>query len=242
VLTDIGTYELAWLAGVVSTLSPCVLPIIPIILGAAANAHRFGPVALAAGLTLSFTSVGMLTATIGVAVGIDHSTPGIVAAWLFIAIGLVLLFDRLQEKIARAASGAGKLGVRWANSISGDRLSGQFVLGLVLGLAWSPCVGPTLGAAVMLANQGEDLAHAALVMFIFSIGANVPLVALSLLSKQTSTLLKGKLIAAGKAGRKILGVLMLAVGISVLTGLDKKIEAKLLELSPAWLTELTTDY
>lgn len=239
---DLGTYGLAWLAGVLSTLSPCVLPIIPIVLGAAANAHRLGPIALAAGLTLSFTAIGMLIATIGVATGIDQATLKIVAAWIFAAIGLVLLFDRLQEKVAQIGSSVGVLGVRLANKISGNSLSGQFALGLALGLIWSPCVGPTLGVAVALANQRENLPHAAFVMFVFSIGANMPLIILGLLSKQAFMRLNGKLILVGKEGKKLFGFMMLVVGLSVLTGFDKKLETELLELSPSWLTELTTGY
>ena len=241
-LIDLGTYGLAWLAGVLSTLSPCVLPIIPIVIGAAAKAHRLGPIALATGLTLSFTVIGMLIATIGVATGIDQATLRIVAAWIFAVIGLVLLFDRLQEKVAQIGSSVGELGVRWANRISGKNLSGQFALGLALGLIWSPCVGPTLGVAVALANQRENLAHAAFVMFIFSIGANVPLVILGLLSNQAFMRLNGKLMLAGKAGKKVFGLLILVVGISILTGFDKKLETELLELSPSWLSELTTSY
>jgi cytochrome c biogenesis protein CcdA len=239
---DIGTYGLAWLAGVLSTLSPCVLPIIPIILGAAANAHRLGPVALATGLTLSFTVIGMLISTVGIAAGIDQSILRIIAAWIFLAIALVLLFDQMQEKVIQISSSVGGLKSGWANRISGNSLSGQFALGLVLGLVWSPCVGPTLGAAVALASQRENLAHAALVMIIFGIGANVPLVILGLLSNQTSMWLKGKLIFVGKVGKKIFGLLILVVGMSILTGFDKIIETKLLELSPSWLTELTTSY
>lgn len=93
-----------------------------------------------------------------------------------------------------------------------------------------------------LANQRENLAHAAFVMFIFSIGANVPLVILGLLSNQAFMRLNGKLILVGKEGKKLFGLLMLVVGMSILTGFDKKLETKLLELSPSWLTELTTSY
>ena len=241
-LIDLGTYGLAWLAGVLSTLSPCVLPIIPIVLGAAANAHRFGPLALATGLSLSFSVIGMLIATIGIAAGIDQSELRIVAAWIFAVIGMVLVFDRLQERVSKISSGVGELGNGLTHRISGDGLAGQFALGLALGLVWSPCVGPTLGAAVTLASQGRSLVHAATVMFVFSIGANVPLILLGLLSRQASMRLKGRLMATAKLGKKILGFLMLILGISILTGFDRKLEARLVELSPAWLTGLTTNY
>ena len=152
------------------------------------------------------------------------------------------MFDRLQERVSKISSGVGELGNGLTHRISGDGLAGQFALGLALGLVWSPCVGPTLGAAVTLASQGRSLVHAATVMFVFSIGANVPLILLGLLSRQASMRLKGRLMATAKLGKKILGFLMLILGISILTGFDRKLEARLVELSPAWLTGLTTNY
>ncbi len=62
--------ELAFLAGILSTLSPCVLPLVPLLLGTAASEHRFGPVALAVGLALSFTAIGIFVATVGFAIGL----------------------------------------------------------------------------------------------------------------------------------------------------------------------------
>ena len=67
-----GGIGLALLAGILSTLSPCVLPLIPIVLGAALGRHRFGPVALAAGLALSFVAIGLFVATIGFAAGLGQ--------------------------------------------------------------------------------------------------------------------------------------------------------------------------
>ena len=66
-----GALGLALLAGILSTLSPCVLPLLPIVLGAALTEHRFGPLALAAGVALSFVVVGLFVATVGFAIGLD---------------------------------------------------------------------------------------------------------------------------------------------------------------------------
>src|SRR5215468_10091653 len=100
----IGSMILAFAAGVLSILSPCVLPILPIVLGAAASAERLGPLALAAGLALSFTALGLFVATIGYAIGINADVLRYVAAVVVIAIGLVLTLPRMQAELA-AASG-----------------------------------------------------------------------------------------------------------------------------------------
>jgi cytochrome c-type biogenesis protein len=93
----IATLALALLAGGLSVLSPCVLPLLPIVLGTAASAQRLGPVALAAGLAVSFTAIGLFVATIGFAAGVDSGVFRLVSASLLIAVGLVMLVPRLQE-------------------------------------------------------------------------------------------------------------------------------------------------
>jgi cytochrome c-type biogenesis protein len=98
-----GTLGLAFLAGTLSVLSPCVLPLLPIVLGTAASEHRLGPVALAAGLALSFTAIGLFVATMGFAMGLDTDVFRTVSAILLIAVGVLLLVPRLQEQFAVAA-------------------------------------------------------------------------------------------------------------------------------------------
>lgn len=236
----LGTYVLSVAAGTLSTLSPCVLPLIPILLGTALAAHRLGPYALAAGLSLSFTVVGIFLAGMGASLGLDQTVFRNVAALLLIGFALVLLSGRLQERFAGAASGLSGAGNNLLAKVSLEGLSGQFVLGLLLGVVWSPCVGPTLGAAITLASQGQDMARVSLVMLLFGIGAGLPLVLIGLLSRQAVGRLRGKLLAAGKLGKQVLGGVMLALGILILTGVDKRIEAWLLNLAPTWLIELTT--
>ena len=140
-----------------SVLSPCVLPLLPIVLGTAASAHRLGPVALAAGLAISFTAIGLFVATVGFAAGLDTGVFRTVSAILLIGVGLVLLVPKLQEQFALAAAPVSNWAGSYADNFTPGGLAGQFGLGLLLGAVWSPCVGPTLGAASVLAAKGEDL-------------------------------------------------------------------------------------
>src|SRR5262245_16233675 len=100
----IGSLALAFVAGVLSILSPCVLPILPIVLGAAASEHRGGPAVLAAGLATSFVVIGLFVASIGYSIGLDGDRLRYVAATLMIAIGVVLLVPRLQVQFAVAGA------------------------------------------------------------------------------------------------------------------------------------------
>jgi cytochrome c biogenesis protein CcdA len=237
-----ATTALAFLAGILSTLSPCVLPLIPIVLGAALTEHRAGPLALAAGLAISFVVIGMFVATVGFSLGLDAGVFRMVAGVLLIAVGVVLLMPRLQAQFALAAGPVGNWTEQRFGGFSTAGLRGQFAVGLLLGAVWSPCVGPTLGAASVLAAQGENLAAVAVTMLAFGLGAGLPLVLLGLASREAMMRWRGKLMAAGQRGKIAMGVLLAATGLLILTGADKVIETALVEASPAWLNELTTRF
>ena len=219
-----GTYGIGFAAGGLSVLSPCVLPLVPILIGTAASAHRRGPLALAAGLTLSFAVIGVLLASAGASLGLDQTVFRNIAALMLLGFGVLLLSAGLQERFAVAASGASSVGKGLLSRLTLDGLSGQFVLGLLLGLVWIPCVGPTLGATITLASQGQQLAQVMLVMALFGLGAGLPLVILGSLSRIAMLRLRGKLLAAGQQGKKVLGAVMLLLGVFILTGLDKRFE------------------
>jgi cytochrome c-type biogenesis protein len=238
----IATLGLAFLAGVLSVLSPCVLPLLPIVLGTAQSEHRLGPAALAAGLAISFTAIGLFVATIGFAIGLDTDVFRILSAILLITVGVVLLVPRLQEQFAVAAGPVGAWVDDRFGGFTATSLWGQFGLGLLLGAVWAPCVGPTLGAASLLAAKGEDLGQVALTMLIFGIGAALPLMLLGFASREAMQRWRGRMAEAGKGGKMLLGALLVAIGLLIATGADKRLETFLVDASPDWLTNLTTRY
>jgi len=234
------TLLLAFAAGLLSILSPCVLPLVPIVLGAAVNAHPRGALALAGGLAVSFTGLGLLLALAGFGATIDAGLFRTIAAAIMILLGLVLLTPSLQARLAAAGGPlSGWMDQRFSSIASSGGL-GQFGIGLLLGAVWSPCVGPTLGAASLLAAQGRDLPEVALTMAAFGIGAGIPLALLGLLSQSTLMRLRARLAVAGMLGKGLLGAAFVVVGIAIVSGVDKQIEALLVDLSPQWLTQLTT--
>lgn len=238
----LGTLALAALAGALSVLSPCVLPLLPIVLGAAAAEHRWAPAALAAGVALSFTVLGLFVSTIGYAVGLDAGLFRIMAAVLLLIIGIVLLVEPLQVRLATAGSPIGNYVEEVFGEFSTRGWVGQFFLGLMLGAVWAPCVGPTLGAASVLAAQGENLGQVGLTMTLFGLGAALPLLIMGMLSREAMMRWRGRLLGAGSGGKTVLGILLVGVALLILSGLDKTIEAALVDASPAWLTNLTTRY
>ena len=238
----LGTLGFAFLAGVFSSLSPCVLPLIPLVLGAAVSEHKFGPAALAGGLALSFAAVGLFVATIGFAVGIDGVVVRMIAAALMAGIGLMLIVPRFQAGFAVAAGPVGNWAEERFGGFSRAGLSGQFAVGLLLGVVWAPCVGPTLGAASLMAAKGENLSQVALTMLVFGVGAALPLLLLGTLSRESIFRIRGRLLATSQGAKLAMGSLLVVMGAIILSGFDKYLEAVLVDASPAWLTDLSTRF
>jgi cytochrome c biogenesis protein CcdA len=237
-----ATFGFAFLAGIVSILSPCVLPLVPLVLGSALSNHRFGPAALAGGLALSFTGVGLFVATIGYALNIDGSAFRIAAAVVMVLVGVVLLMPTLQVRFATVSGPVGNWAEeRFGGSVNAG-LAGQFGVGLLLGIVWSPCVGPTLGAASMMAAQGTNLTEVTGAMLLFGIGAAIPLLVLGSLSRKTIQRVRGGLMDVGKKAKLAMGLTLVLFGLSILSGTDKRIETVLVDVSPAWLTTFSTRF
>ena len=239
---DLLTFSAALLAGILTFLNPCVLPVLPLVFGAAANRHRFGPAAMAGGLALSFTAVGLVVATVGFSLGLEPDLFRTVSAGLLIVFGAVLVVPRAQYAIQTAMGPIADWGSRRSDDHDASGLGGQFGLGLLLGAVWSPCVGPTLGAATLLASQGEGLGAVALTMLLFGVGAAIPLLLLGTVLRPGLARMRERLGSTGRAGRLLLGGGMILAGALVLTGFDKALEIALVQLSPDWLTDVTTRF
>ena len=236
-----GSIGLGLLAGMLSTLSPCVLPLLPLVLGGAA-AHRAGAWLLALGLAASFTGIGLFVATIGFSIGLDGAVFRTASAVLLGALGLVLLSTALQARFALATGGVSDAGNRLLERVAPQGPGGQLLIGLVLGAVWAPCVGPTLGAASLLAAQRQDLAAVAAIMLAFGIGAALPLLAIASLSRQALGRWRLRMLQAGSAGKLLFGGAALATSVAILTGWDRAAESWAVANSPAWLTDLTTRF
>lgn len=233
---------LAFAAGILSVLSPCVLPLLPIVFGGAASRHRWGPAALAAGLAVTFTTVGLLLATVGFALGLDADSVRKAGGVVIGLVGLVLVIPTFGAKVAGASAPVTNWGQQRLAGFDGSGLWGQAVLGSLLGLVWSPCVGPTLGAASVIAAQGHAFGQVAVVMLAFGLGAAGSLILIGYASQRSVAAWRGRIRSAGEIGRRLLGLMLLLIGFGILSGLDRSLETWLVQVSPAWLTRLTTHF
>jgi cytochrome c biogenesis protein CcdA len=238
----VGAVAVAFVAGVLTSLSPCVLPILPVVLGAAASERKYGPVALAAGLAVSFVAVGLFVATIGFSIGLTADLFRQAAAALLVIFGAVLMLPRLQARLALASGPIANWTDHRFGGHFGSGYGGQFCAGVLLGAVWSPCVGPTLGAASLLAAQGHDLPQVAASMLVLGLGAALPLLVIGMVSREALQRWRTQILSIGQSVKVALGALLVVMGILVLAGLDRRVEAALVDASPQWLTDLTTRY
>jgi cytochrome c-type biogenesis protein len=229
-----GTLFLAYVAGALTTINPCVLPLLPILVASAFASGRLGPAALGAGFVTSFTLIGIAISATGNFLGFPHEALRIFAAGLILLAGLAMLMPPLQERMSALFAPAAASSASLAARAVSHGLAGQFLVGLLAGAIWTPCSGPSLVAAFGLAAEAQGIPAAALRMIFFSLGAATVIV---LLAMGAGAVALRHHAAKAKA---MAGVLFVLVGAGVLTGADKWIEARLLDLAPDWLIDLTT--
>ena len=229
----------AYLAGLLTLINPCVLPVLPIVLVSALNANRNGPLALAAGMSVSFVTFGVLVTAFGASIGLTQDTLAQIGAVMMVLFGLVLLVPAFSRRFEMATAGmAGSADARMSQ-LDGSGLRGQFAGGLLLGAVWSPCIGPTLGGAIALASQGQNLGYVTLVMAFFALGVSSIIIGLSMGAREAIRKRANVLRALAERSKPILGVTFVAVGLMLYFKVHHIIDAWALEVMPFWLQDLS---
>ena len=218
---------LAVLAGGLTVLSPCVLPILPILIGRSLQSHRYGPVALISGLISGFVVAGSLL--------------GITASWLtgvanFLRIGAIVLL-LLLGIFAIFPSWSYRMFsylpiARWTKEPPRVGLWGEFWLGTQLGLLWTPCAGPVLGGILILAAVDHQIAGAFGLLIAYGLGASIPLLAIAYGGRTLSQRLIG-LRRHSAILQKVGGVLVVTTAIAILLGWDIQLQLWLAPFFPA---------
>ncbi len=203
VFTDVDPLAVL-LAGIVSVLSPCTLPLLPAILAFSTKEGKYRPVAVVVGLALSFTAMGVITSAFGALLLGYMPYLHLAASITIILFGIVMLFD--LQFLNRILSFTGKVHVEKQGFLGG------ILLGLSLGIIWIPCVGPLLGSVlVMVAVQG-NLVYGASLLFIYSIGFAVPMLIIAYSANVSSTRLRS-IAFYDRIIKKIAGFLLVVAGL-----------------------------
>ena len=232
-------FVFAYGAGLLTLINPCVLPVLPIVLASSLRTHKHGPLALASGLSLAFVTLGMGVALFGSSIGLDTERVSEIGAYMMIAFGVVLLLPPLGALFTKATSGFASKADGKLETLNASSLKGQFVGGIILGAVWSPCVGPTLGGAIALAYQGEDLLFAAAIMAAFALGISSIILLLGYGARETIRKRAGAMRILASRAKPIMGATFVLVGIMILTKFHYVIEAWMLDILPIWLQDLS---
>ena len=231
-------FAFAYVAGLLTLVNPCVLPVLPIVLAGALQGSRWGPAALAAGMGLSFVALGLLVAAAGRSLGLTEDTVSRTGAILMVGFGLVLLVPAAGRRFALATAGVSARADAGTSALDRQGAGGQFLGGMLLGAVWSPCIGPTLGAAISLASQGQDIARAGAVMTAFAAGVATLIVGIGYGLRAALVRNRALMMAIAIRARPVMGAVFIAVGLAILFRVHHAVETWAVETLPPWLIDL----
>jgi cytochrome c biogenesis protein CcdA/thiol-disulfide isomerase/thioredoxin len=229
---------LAYFGGILTILSPCILPVLPFVFARSDQPFRKSGLPLLAGMAVTFTLVASL-ATVGGGWAVRANQFGRIAALILFGIfGLTLLFSSLAERISRPLV---RLGNRLSqNTSTGPSAANSFLLGIGTGLLWAPCAGPILGLILTGAALGGASVHTVFLLLAYAAGAATSLTVALLAGGRVFAAMKRSL-GAEEWIRRALGVAVLAGVVAVAFGLDRGILTRLSLASTANLEQRLVD-
>ncbi len=224
----------AFVAGLVTAVSPCVLPILPIVLATGADGDRRRPYLVIAGLIASFSFFTLASVQIIDALNLPSSTLRDVAIVVIALFGLTLLVPALAVAWERATARIPAVGA----SLARPGVAGGLITGVGLGLVWTPCAGPILGAITSLAITQPGSTSTLTLVVAYAIGAGLPLLAIALGGR--AALARLHLRSASARAGQVFGVVVLATAGLMAVGADTTISADLTSALPDWTNTLQT--
>ncbi|GBE19136.1 MAG TPA: cytochrome c biogenesis protein CcdA [Euryarchaeota archaeon] len=230
------SFLLAFLAGVVTIATPCVLPILPPLLAGSVG-HRLRPVLIVLGSTVTFTLMGGVFSVIGIAAGGFGNALRLFFIALIIGFGAVWVDSDINDLYTKYSSLLLNRFYKPSARRGDESLFGAFVLGLSLGIVWIPCVGPILGAVLSLVAIEGNLVTGSLMLTSYSIGLGIPMLAIAYGGKKVSAKLDWTR-SNSETIKKLAGWILIATGLAMLFGVDQWIQRLLLPYFPEFETQL----
>ncbi len=168
--------------GLLSVLSPCILPVIPLIAAYSTKSSKLVPVMMGIGLSISFAMMGIFASAFGSVFQHYRLMLQVAGGVLIIFLGLCMMFSGLERKIGSLIPAKGFTG-RIHMDETGK--AGGLMLGLSLGIVWTPCIGPILGAILTMVAVEGDILYGAFLLVIYSLGLVLPLLAIAYTTRFT---------------------------------------------------------
>lgn len=229
---------IAFISGILTVFSPCVLPILPIILASGFDGNTKRIKGIIAGLVISFTVASLLLATIVRVLGIPVDTIKIFAVVLLVVFGISLVFPIIWEKVQIFIERHWHFQPK-QNKDSG--FWGGFLTGVSLGIVWTPCIGPVVAVVATLAAVSSFSFSAILIAFAYALGTGIPLYFIAKGGAKVSqklTFFKSE----NQKIRQIFGIIILVTALFIWTGADRKLQEWTLQNLPESWTQLVTTF
>ncbi len=228
---DLQLVFLSFVAGIVSVTSPCVFPLIPIVM-AGSTGSKLRPIFIVLGVAISFTLMGVIISQVGGMAGAKISSSlRIVGIALIIIMGFFLVSDKLNNYFIMYSSVLlNKLNLATSSGM-GEGWSGALILGTSLGVVWIPCVGPVLGTVLTAVALKGQVLVGGLSLFLYSIGIGIPMLAVAYLGKYATSRIEG-ISKYNKSIKKVAGIIIIIMGIAFYFGIELRIEAILAPYFP----------
>lgn len=223
----------AFLAGIVTVLSPCVLPVLPALLSAGAGRGHLRPIGIISGVVTSFTTFTLFLTGLVHLTGISSNFLRMLAILLISAFGVMMIFPSLSEKFAKATSQVANLGqnVQSKSALFGSGFWSGFVLGIALGLVWTPCAGPILAAITTLVATSSVSWSTFFITFSYSLGAAIPMFLIIYGGKKIIS--SSRVLSHYSEGIRIgFGVLMILAALTIALHYDVKLQQFAIQYIP----------
>lgn len=218
----------AVIAGVLTIGAPCILPILPILLGSSIGGTKTRPLFIAGGFALTFAILGLTLSYLTINLSLDPNLLRNIAVALLALFGLFMFWPTPFEKLTSYLSGFSTKATEWSRA-AGNGNFGGFILGVTLGVIWTPCAGPVLGSILTLIATQSDLAAASVLLVAYAIGAALPMLAIAYGGQLAAT--KVRAIAPYTARiQQIFGVVIILVAIAIYFNYDTVVQTKILEI------------
>ncbi|MGH2341511.1 cytochrome c biogenesis CcdA family protein [Segnochrobactraceae bacterium EtOH-i3] len=229
------SFVFAFLAGLVTVLSPCVLPLLPVILATSTAGGRWRPLGVMTGFAVFFCGITLFLSLLVRQVALPPDVHRTAAALVFILMGLVLAIPALKLRFEMLVT---PLTGRLAGRGDGTGFGGGLVAGAGLGLAWTPCVGPIMASVITLALNQQTSWHSALTAAAFSLGTALPMGLAVLFGHRLYSRI-GFLKRNSARLQRAMGGVILLVGLAIWFGVDRSLQIALFRAFPGWEPMLT---
>jgi cytochrome c-type biogenesis protein len=220
---------LTFAAGLLTAAAPCILPLLPVLLGASIGQQdRWRPLFLVTGFIAAFSGFAILFGSFSTVLGLSHDTLRKVSVVLLGSFGILLLWPQPYEWLMARLGGLLSLADAIAPRAGSGHIGG-LVLGLMLGVLWTPCAGPVLGSILTLIATSENLTRAALLLVTYAIGAGIPILLIAYGGQYATTQVR-RFAPYTPALQRTFGAAVLLVAVAFYTQYDT--------IATVWLSEL----